>query len=927
MRLCVACALLMLGGCSYLPPMPFSGDETSPPEPTLASLEPIPRSEVAEEMPALSLVELESAYREVLAVTGDPGLQLKVRRRLAGLEVLSSEAGDDGLAAADAWSGAIAAYQALLQDYPDAAGRDQLLYQMARAQDMNGQGDQAVRLMEQLSFEYPDSGHVAEAEFRKGEAYFGEGDYRRAEQAYARVVQADTGNDYFANSMYMLGWSRFKQDDYAAAVQAFIQALDHLMVSNNQLDQMPRGDREMAADCFRVLAVIFSYQGGSDAIAASFRGLEERPYQYLVYESLGQLYLEQERYQDSAETFAGYISQYPESPVAHEFQWNIIGVYETAGFPGQVISGKVAYVQQYSVTGSYWEAVGQDQRALIRPRLQQYIDELARHYHSLAQGSTDDVAREYYLGAAKYYATYVQSFPLEENIPTMILLMAEAREGSGDYRRAIADYEWMAYEYPQHQQAAEAGYAAILAHLALASEVEEDRLALIDSQLAFARVFTADPRAPVVLGQAATRLLQERHYPRAVQAAADLVAWQPYPGDELVMPAWLVIGHGEFEQGDYPEAEQAYLQALALMPEQDSRQAGTMEQLASSIYRQGELAAASGQHLAAADHFARVIELTPDSDVRVNAQYDAAISYRQARDLDHANALFRDFRERYPGHELSGGIAAILVENYEAAENWQAAALELDGISASSDNTAVQREALYLSAQYYMKAGNTDQAIARYRSYAHNWPEPLEMRIEAMLSLADIYASESEPGKRHFWLNAMADAHESAGPAATDRSRYLAASSASELADWYYDEFQAISLGHPLKETLRRKRKAMDRTISGYERVNSYGLQEFGTRATYRLGQVYRQLSIDLMASERPAGLDALALEQYELLLEEQAWPFEEKAISIHEANARRAWQGMYDEWIESSFTALAHMMPARWGKQESRVSFSREIR
>ena len=271
MRLCVVCALLLLGGCSYLPPMPFSGDETSPPEPTLASLEPIPRAEVAEEMPALSLVELESAYREVLTVTEDPGLQLKVRRRLAGLEVLSSEAGDDGLAAADAWSGAIAAYQALLQDYPDAAGRDQLLYQMARAQDMNGQGDQAVRLMEQLSSEHPDSGHVAEAEFRKGEAYFGEGDYRRAEQAYARVAQADTGNDYFDNSMYMLGWSRFKQDDYAAAVQAFIQALDHLMVSNKQLDQLPRGDREMAADCFRVLAVIFSYQGGSDAIAASFR--------------------------------------------------------------------------------------------------------------------------------------------------------------------------------------------------------------------------------------------------------------------------------------------------------------------------------------------------------------------------------------------------------------------------------------------------------------------------------------------------------------------------------------------------------------------------------------------------------------------------------------------------------------------------------
>ncbi len=53
------------------------------------------------------------------------------------------------------------------------------------------------------------------------------------------------------------------------------------------------------------------------------------------------------------------------------------------------------------------------------------------------------------------------------------------------------------------------------------------------------------------------------------------------------------------------------------------------------------------------------------------------------------------------------------------------------------------------------------------------------------------------------------------------------------------------------------------------------------------------------------------------MLLEEQAFPFEEKAIEIHEANARRAAEGVYDEWVQKSYTALAELKPARYARTE----------
>ena len=45
--------------------------------------------------------------------------------------------------------------------------------------------------------------------------------------------------------------------------------------------------------------------------------------------------------------------------------------------------------------------------------------------------------------------------------------------------------------------------------------------------------------------------------------------------------------------------------------------------------------------------------------------------------------------------------------------------------------------------------------------------------------------------------------------------------------------------------------------------------------------------------------LDAIELEQYEILLEDQAFPFEAKAIEFYETNLGRIKDGAYNNWIE----------------------------
>jgi hypothetical protein len=84
------------------------------------------------------------------------------------------------------------------------------------------------------------------------------------------------------------------------------------------------------------------------------------------------------------------------------------------------------------------------------------------------------------------------------------------------------------------------------------------------------------------------------------------------------------------------------------------------------------------------------------------------------------------------------------------------------------------------------------------------------------------------------------------------------------------------------------------------------------------MAEIYANFSKALMESERPEGLSPLEMEQYELAIEEQAYPFEEKAISVHQSNVKLISLGIYNEWVERTLQKLAVFMPARYARPEA---------
>ena len=110
------------------------------------------------------------SYRRFLDLNGgDAGLRAEALRRLGDLHLESSESErierelvtNEGLHATEA----ITLYSALLKAYPNYERNDAVLYQLARAYELNGQPDRALGSLDRLVASYPKSHYFDETRF------------------------------------------------------------------------------------------------------------------------------------------------------------------------------------------------------------------------------------------------------------------------------------------------------------------------------------------------------------------------------------------------------------------------------------------------------------------------------------------------------------------------------------------------------------------------------------------------------------------------------------------------------------------------------------------------------------------------------------------------------------------------------------------
>jgi TolA-binding protein len=943
-------SVMQMQGCSI---MGMGGDGRGK---TLADLPAAKLPDTKTKVAVIDMARIEQSYQRALSVAEDPVLRQQIMVRLADLEMARSEKAQ--LDASDLrrfYDKPVAMYSELLKMQSESAqpvkgiAVDQLRYKLAKAMTLDGRNDEAANVLDQLAITNSDSRFMAETQFRRAEKSFADGDYAAAERNYDAVVTGDSP-ELQQNALYMKGWAQFKRGDYDLALKSFALVLDQLIGNatnpnevDNALTDIGVSKANLVKDTLRVMGLSLSYLDGAKSISDLQTELGGgRAYEYLLYQQLGQLYLDQKRFTDSAETYQHFVQHNANSDFAPSFSIKVIDVYQQGDFPSLILPAKQDFIERYGISSSYWTqrkgAIGDNALAYLHQSLQ----ELAQYEHAQAQAlktTKKTEATAAFARAAKWYREFVQTFAKDVQVAEMTFLLAECLNEAGDLPAAMDAYEQVAYGYMDKLRGADAGYAAILLPQQLiqsARSLPDNRLQewqnrKIQNALNFADVYKSDARAVIVLAEAANDLLQQERYVDAKTVAERVIDWQPTTDGKLLFSGWLILGHSRFETKEYAAAEQAYVQVLNLLPAYGKSPGApsaqqVRERIAASIYQQAEASLIFGDKDTAIAQLLRITQVTPDTEIAVKAQYDAGVYLMDQEKWAQAENVYTNFRKKYPANPLVSTLPAKMVLIYQGQNKWQQAADELVVMERTSTDPDVKRQSLFMGAELYEKSGKRAQSIEQYRRYATEYLRPLANNLEAQFKLTELYGAAGDKQKRLYWLQNIINTHNRAGGEKTDRSTYLAASAQAELAQPAYDEFARIQLALPLKTSLQRKRVALEKALKAQEQVLAFGVSEFTTEASFKIGEIYAQLSRDLMNSQRPKDLDELALEQYEILLEEQAYPFEEKAIEIHQANIQRSWKGTYDAGVKRSFSALAKLLPARYNKVESGLEVSNDI-
>ena len=825
---------------------------------------------------------------------------------------------------------AIEIYKQLLEQYPTYERNDQVLYQMSRAYDELGMTEDAMSAMERLIKDYPYSRHIDEVQFRRGEYFFTRRKYRDAEDAYGAIIAMGSDSDYYELALYKLGWTLYKQDFYEEALHKYMALLDYKLSIGYDFDQQhEEEDERRVADTFRVISLSFSNLGGPEVLKEYFSEFGNRSYEDRIYANLAEFYFEKLRYQDAAAVYQSFVKSYPFHRVSPRYSMRVIEIYEKGDFPQLVVESKKAFANDYGLDGEYWRHFDVNDSPEVLSYLKTNLHDLANYYHSRYQDdSLADEKQANYSEALGWYRKFLTSFPQDPESPSINYQLADLLLENKDFGEAAKEYERTAYDYPTHDRASAAGYAAIYAYreqLKVASPADEQavRLATVESSLKFADTFPDHEHAPVVLGTAAQDLYEMKDFERAAVAGQKLI--DRYPGAEpgLRRSAWTVVAHSSFELEKYPEAEQAYTQVLELVPQDDAERQALIDNLAASIYKQGEQANAAQDYRAAANHFLRVRDVAPTSKVCAAAEYDAAAALIRLEDWSMAADVLNEFQRTFPNHELYAEATKQLAFVYRQDGKSSLAAGQYERVADEATDPELGREALLTAGDLYEQSSDVDSALGVYLRYVDAFPQPVEQALETRFKIAGFYKDKGDGVHYREQLQAIVAADGAAGSDRTDRTKFLAAQSALVLAQDVYDQFAAVKLVQPFKQSLATKQKRMDAAMKAFEGLVDYEVADVTAAATFYMAEIYYGFSKALLDSERPSGLDAAAAADYEDALQEQAYPFEEQAIGLHEKNVElmRA-AGVYDDWIKQSLTELAKLVPGRYAKTEISSGF-----
>jgi hypothetical protein len=147
----------------------------------------------------------------------------------------------------------------------------------------------------------------------------------------------------------------------------------------------------------------------------------------------------------------------------------------------------------------------------------------------------------------------------------------------------------------------------------------------------------------------------------------------------------------------------------------------------------------------------------------------------------------------------------------------------------------------------------------------------------------------------------------------------FAARSQLRIAEHSFEEYGGFHIAPPVEDTVVRKRELLQGVIREFVAAGNYRTADVITASNFFIGRALELFKEDILSSPVPPGLGPGEQEEYDLLLQEMAFPFEEKALGAYRVNIQRSVTlEMLDPWIEQTYERMAELAPWAYQREET---------
>ena len=836
---------------------------------------------------------------------------------------------------------------------------DQVLFFLGVSYFKKGQLELGRKRYKSLLKRFPKSVYINDVNFELGEYYFNKYQWKTAAKYY-RKLATKRNQRLYSFALYKLAWCRLKMGQVTRAM-ANLEAVIREGVLQGMRSRGDKGELYFAKEAIGDMVLFYGHSRRSPAKAWDYfqkmSGSQERALKMLS--DLAYLYLDQGNLAGVRITFRKLIEEYPNSPMAYDYQYQIIRAHTYAGDRKIFLRELKYWLLKYG-PDSTWARKNRRNKEVIKKAfslMEFTIRNYALRMHQSYRKTKGKIVMRQALFAYELYNKY---FRKSDKADQMRFFFAEMLFDLRKYTMAGEQYLYVAENFPRSKYYETASLNSVLTFekslpsSAEISKIVGKRVKFIPFTRpihAFQKVaqsyisrFPKKSNVPAILYKKASLHYEFNHYKEALAQFWDLI--QRYPSSTYTEHSANLILDMYNLQKDFEGLRNAAIRLLKNKTIANSGSAREIRRIVSQIsLKTAEDLAKKKEYLKSAHMYKKFADGNPRSPLVETAYYNAGVNFKKSGDFLKTLSIYRGILARRPtsenkkirkvilkeipemyqqtgqylkAAEAFSNYARIFPKDVASVDFWFNAALIYDGLNRytqaeraylayfKKSKKAEKVQALYLLAELKKKRGQPNQAVSYYQQFLNRGSSNRRSLVEAAFKIAEIKKARRQISQSKTWYRRAVGLYKK-----NRAGVFYAAEAQFQLVYSTYVEFLKIRIpraSNLQKKVVQKKLNLFNRLKEDLKQVIRFNSGQQVVASLVLIGLASEHMSDFIYNSPIPKGLNRVERKQYKEGLKKTAVPFKKESIESYRLAIKRARKlRVYNaEWLRKAVERLS---------------------